>query len=37
VVAVSLGLALCGLYLLRYPITKFALEKKPSQELVPGE
>lgn len=25
------GLALCGLYLLRYPLTKFALEKKPSQ------
>jgi uncharacterized membrane protein YphA (DoxX/SURF4 family) len=33
----DIGLALCGLYLLRYPITKFALEKKPSQELVPGE
>jgi uncharacterized membrane protein YphA (DoxX/SURF4 family) len=25
------GLALYGLYLLRYPLTKFALEKKPSQ------
>ena len=31
------GLALCRLYLLRYPLTKFALEKKPSQELALGE
>ena len=31
------GLALCGLHLLRYPLTKFALEKKPSQELALGE
>ena len=33
----DIGLAFCGFYLLRYPITKFALEKKPSQELAPGE
>jgi uncharacterized membrane protein YphA (DoxX/SURF4 family) len=25
------GLGVCGLYLLRYPLTKFALEKKPVQ------
>ena len=39
----DLGFALLGFYLIRYPLTKFALEKresleeKPSQELTPGE
>jgi uncharacterized membrane protein YphA (DoxX/SURF4 family) len=31
------GLALLGLYLLRYPLTKFALEKKASQKPSQGE
>ena len=31
------GLALLGLYLLRYPLTKFALEKKASQKPLQGE
>jgi len=31
------GLALLGLYLLRYPLTKFALEKKDSQKPSQGE
>ncbi len=37
------GLALLGFYLIRYPVTKFALEskktldQKPSHALVPGE
>jgi uncharacterized membrane protein YphA (DoxX/SURF4 family) len=31
------GLALLGLYLLRYPLTKFALEKKASQKQSQGE
>jgi uncharacterized membrane protein YphA (DoxX/SURF4 family) len=39
----DIGFALLGFYLIRYPLTKFALEKresleeKPSQELTPGE
>lgn len=39
----AIGFALLGFYLIRYPLTKFALEKresleeKPSQELTPGE
>jgi len=31
------GLALLGLYLLRYPVSKFALEKKESQKPSQGE
>ena len=31
------GLALLGLYLLRYPLTKFALDKKDSQKPSQGE
>lgn len=31
------GLGLLGLYLLRYPLTKFALEKKTSQKPSQGE
>jgi len=31
------GLALLGLYLLRYPLTKFALEKKASRKPSQGE
>ena len=31
------GLGLLGLYLLRYPLTKFALEKKKSQKTSRGE
>ena len=39
----DIGFAFLGFYLIRYPLTKFALEKrnpleeKPSQELTPGE
>jgi uncharacterized membrane protein YphA (DoxX/SURF4 family) len=39
----DIGFALLGFYLIRYPLTTFALEKresleeKPSQELTPGE
>jgi hypothetical protein len=39
----DIGFALLGFYLIRYPLTKFALEKresleeKPSRELTPGE
>jgi len=31
------GLALLGLYLLRYPLTKFALEKSTSHEQKPSQ
>ncbi len=31
------GLAVLGFYLLRYPVTKFAVEKNKSHELVQGE
>jgi hypothetical protein len=31
------GLALLGLYLLRYPLTKFALEKNKSHEQTPSQ
>jgi uncharacterized membrane protein YphA (DoxX/SURF4 family) len=31
------ALALCGLYLLRYPLTKFALEKTKSHDLTPSQ
>lgn len=31
------GLALLGLYLLRYPLTKFALEKNKSHEHTPSQ
>ena len=31
------GLALLGLYLLRYPLTKFALEKSKSHEHTPSQ